>query len=51
MSLSYTAELSGADAFDYLTELQRHPEEVARAPAGWLPWNYRNTLLESSLVA
>jgi hypothetical protein len=51
MSLIYTAELCGANAFDYLTQLQRHPEEVARAPARWLPWNYRDTLLESSLAA
>ncbi len=51
ISLIYTAELCGANAFDYLTQLQRHPEEVARAPARWLPWNYRDTLLESSIAA
>ena len=30
--------------FDYLTELQRHSDEVARNPAAWLPWNYREAL-------
>lgn len=51
MSLIYTAELCDANPFDYLTQLQRHAEEVARAPARWLPWNYLNTLLESSIAA
>jgi transposase len=51
MSLIYTAELCGANPFDYLTELQRHEATVARAPAQWLPWNYRSTLLELALAA
>ena len=51
MSLIYTAELCGANPFDYLTELQRHEAKVARAPAQWLPWNYRTTLLELALAA
>jgi hypothetical protein len=51
MSLIYTAELCGANPFDYLTQLQRHPQEVARAPARWLPWNYLDTLLESGIAA
>ena len=41
MSLTYTAELAGVSAFDYLTELQKHAEEVRRDPAAWMPWNYR----------
>jgi len=44
MSLIHTAELCGANPFDYLVELQRHAEEVAERPAGWMPWNYRQTL-------
>jgi len=44
MSLIHTAELHGANAFDYLTELQRHAEEVAARPGDWMPWNYRATL-------
>jgi hypothetical protein len=44
MSLIHTCELCGANPFDYLTELQRHAEQVATAPANWLPWNYRGNL-------
>jgi transposase len=44
MSLIYTCELNGANPFDYLTELQRHAEELASAPHDWMPWNYRETL-------
>jgi tricorn protease-like protein len=28
----------------YLTELQRHAQELAAKPAEWMPWNYRETL-------
>ena len=44
MSLIHTAELCGANSFDYLTELQRHAQELAASPAAWMPWNYRETL-------
>jgi transposase len=44
MSLIHTAELCGADAFEYLTELARHAKDVAAQPQGWMPWNYRQTL-------
>jgi transposase len=44
MSLIHTAELCGANPFDYLTQLQRHAEELAAAPAQWMPWNYRQAL-------
>ena len=44
MSLIHTAELCGAISFDYLTELQRHAQELAANPAAWMPWNYRETL-------
>jgi transposase len=40
MSLIHTAELCGANPFDYLTQLQRHAAELAAAPAQWMPWNY-----------
>jgi transposase len=46
MSLIHTAELNGANPFDYLVELMRHPKEVATEPAKWMPWNYRITLAE-----
>jgi hypothetical protein len=44
MSLIHTAELCGANPFDYLTQLQRHARELAANPGEWLPWNYRQTL-------
>jgi transposase len=44
MSLIHTCELPGANPFDYLTELMRHSEELARSPSQWMPWNYRETL-------
>jgi hypothetical protein len=44
MSLIYTCQLCGANPFEYLTELHRHAEQVAAAPAAWLPWNYRAQL-------
>jgi transposase len=44
MSLIHTAELCGADPFDYLCALQRNTEPLAENPGQWLPWNYRQTL-------
>ena len=44
MSLVHTCELNGVNPFDYLTELQKHAAELARDPAAWMPWNYRQTL-------
>jgi hypothetical protein len=44
MSLIHTCELCGANPFDYLTQLQRHADELKESPSQWMPWNYRNTL-------
>jgi transposase len=44
MSLIHTCQLCGANSFDYLTELQRHAQELVASPAEWMPWNYRETL-------
>jgi hypothetical protein len=44
MSLIHTAELCGANAFEYLIELQKHAGELASNPAQWMPWNYREAL-------
>ena len=44
MTLIHTAELAGANAFDYLCELQRHPEHLKTNPRQWMPWNYTDTL-------
>jgi hypothetical protein len=48
MSLIHTCELNRVNPFDYLTQLLRHPAEVAVRPAEWMPWNYRR---ESTAVA
>jgi len=37
MSLIHTCELNGANAFDYLTELQRHAAELSAHPQEWMP--------------
>src|SRR5713101_2641745 len=44
MSLIHTCELNGVNPFDYLTELQRHSEELKQKPSEWMPWNYRETV-------
>jgi hypothetical protein len=44
MTLIHTCQLCDANSFDYLTELQRHVQELAAEPAAWMPWNYRETL-------
>ena len=41
MSLIHTAKLCGANPFDYLTELQRHADDLKRNPAAWMPWSYK----------
>ncbi len=33
----------------YLTELQRHADAVARDPAAWLPWAYREQLVPATV--
>ena len=48
MSLIYTCQLVGADPFDYLTVLQKHPGELERAPQQWMPWNYGDALARAS---
>ena len=46
MSLIHTCELTDANPFDYLTELQLHAHELAADPSEWMPWNYRETLAQ-----
>jgi transposase len=48
MSLIYTCQLNQANPFEYLTELQRHVDEVAARPELWLPWNYRAPLTDET---
>jgi transposase len=44
MSLIYTCQLNQANPFDYLTQLQRHADQLATSPQLWMPWNYRDAL-------
>src|SRR5512143_1255436 len=44
MSVIYTCQLNQVNPFDYLTELQRHPDALAARPDLWMPWNYRDAL-------
>ena len=48
MSLIHTAELNDVQPFNYLVALLRHPEQIAAAPADWMPWNYSETLARLS---
>ncbi len=47
MSLIHTCRLAGANAFNYLTALQRNADQVAVDPTSWMPWNYTNQLPEA----
>ncbi len=44
MSLIYTCQLNEVNPCDYLTQLQRHADQVAVGPEMWMPWNYRAAL-------
>ena len=43
MSIIHTAELHGANPWDYLNVVQRHAAAVRLTPSKWLPWNYKAT--------
>jgi transposase len=44
MSLIHSAELNGANPFDYLVALLRNHAFVEENPEEWMPWNYQATL-------
>jgi transposase len=48
MSLIHTCELNDMNPFDYLTDLQRHADDLLAKPADWMPWNYRLALERTS---
>lgn len=48
MSLIQTAKRAGANVLDYLTRLQEFARDVKTNPDAWLPWNYKDRLLELS---
>ena len=45
MTLIYTCELNGINAFDYLNQLQLHAADVVVQPDRWMPWNYRDQVV------
>jgi transposase len=51
MSLIYTCELNGANAFDYLNQLQLNSADATKNPERWMPWNYRESVSATSDVA
>jgi len=51
MSLIHTCELSHANPFDYLTQLQRHASELAESPRDWMPWNFSARLSQLDSAA
>jgi len=51
MSMIHTAELCGANPFDYLTQLQHYADELEQHPEDWMPWNYLQTLERISPAA
>jgi transposase len=48
MSLIYTCQLNEVNPFDYLTQLQRHADQLTASPHLWMPWNYRAALTDES---
>ena len=48
ISLIHTAELCGANPFDYLLAVQRHKRAVKSNPEQWMPWNYTTALPSST---
>lgn len=42
MSLIATAHTNGVEPVSYLTYCLRHHENLARQPAAYLPWAYRD---------
>jgi hypothetical protein len=48
LSLIHTAELNGANPFDYLVALQRHRAAAAAAPRDWMPWNYTDAVVANT---
>ena len=51
MSLIYTCELAGVNAYEYLNQLQLNAATVAQTPHTWLPWNYRENNPDNAKAA
>ena len=51
MSFIHTAELVGANPFEYLVALLRQHDRVAATPADWMPWNFTDALARLTSAA
>lgn len=51
MSLIHTCQLNGANPFEYLVTLLRHPAQLKACPGEWMPWNYKQTLAGLALAS
>lgn len=49
MTFIHTAELNGANTFDYLVALLRYQKQVDAKPAEWMPWNYQQSIARLGL--
>jgi len=47
-SLIETCRLAGANPLDYLSALMANRSAVFADPTAWMPWNYRETLVDGS---
>ena len=43
-------KLNKVNPFEYLTELQKHANDLSVQPADWMPRNYRNTLQRTDVT-
>ena len=48
MSIIHTCYLNGVNAFEYLTVLEEHADQLAENPEQWMPWNYRERLTDGA---
>jgi transposase len=46
MTIIHTCELQDVNPFDYLVAVQQHTELVKADPNRWMPWNFREALVE-----
>jgi hypothetical protein len=51
MRLLHSADLNGAQPFDYLMTIQRNHALVGENPETWMPWDHLATLAGLALPA
>ncbi len=48
MSLIATCHMHQVDAINYLTQTQKHEDDIWANPGAWLPWNYHQNLVKEA---